>query len=423
MPVQHFAQPAASTIDSDQPITEIRWDFGYANIEILESGHLIAQIRDPNVLLSSGVDITANSGDRFVINVKKDVSAGPFAVFRNNTELVGAIPSWGVAPSVAGKLVHVPNDLYQEKLAIRKNLERPVRIAQSWLGFLSLVAIVFSYVSGIGSRFVPPRFLSSLQTPLFSGAISALTFMALALAIQKRTAFFLLPAAQIFTIVQALFVGSDLLKEPVYPHFGGFRLFVSALSLWVMMDCWKTIRSHRRVARETRKQNLIGLSEIEKSTVRDLAAVTAERGHLLAWQRSRGEAQSANTPSTPEAQPSVFSFPLAEDLLPDGTDPFAQETSELSQPLLRSRPSESLAKPDGVLRPATISLQPAALLLAPISSPSALPQQPTGTAEQLRHEPQLESWVPPIAPFPETVATAKPSAKNHPLRGRVRSGP
>ncbi len=286
MPVQHFAQPAALTIDTDQPITEIRWGFGYDNIEILESGNTVAQIRDPATLLSSGVDITASNGVRFVIHIKKDVSAGPFAIFRNGTELVGGVPSWGVASSVAGKLVHVPNDLYQEKLSIRKNLERPIRIAQSWIGLSSLIAIVFAYLSGIGSRFVPPRFLSSIETPLFPGAISALTFMALALAIQKPTAFFVLPVAQIFTIVQALFVGNELLKAPVYPHFGSFRLFISALSLWVMTDCWKTIRGHRSKARETRKHNLAGLSEIEKTTVRDLASVAAERGHLLAWQHT-----------------------------------------------------------------------------------------------------------------------------------------
>ena len=372
MPVQHFAQPATSTIDNDHPITEIRWDFGYANIEILESAQLIAQIRDPKRLISSGIDITAKSGDHFVIQVKKDVSAGPFTIFRNNTELLGGVPSWGVASSVAGKLVHLPNDLYQEKLSISKNLERPVRIAQSWLGFLSLVAIVFAYLSGIGSRFVPPRFLSSIETPLFSGAISALTFMALALAVQKRSAFFLLPLAQTFTIVQALFVGNALMKAPAYPHFGGFRLFVSALSLWVTTDCWKTIRSHRSTTRQTRKHNLIGLGEIERATVRDLAVVANERGHQLAWQHSENEAQTTFKSSDFESQPSGLHLASTLDLLPHGSDPFADTSPVLALSKLASPVSESLAKPGSSMRSAAISLQPAVPALAPVGpSPAA----------------------------------------------------
>ena len=125
MPVQHFAQPTASTIDSHQPITEIRWDFGYESVEILESGNVIARINNPNILLSSGVDITANSGDRFVLHVQKDTSAGPFAVFRNEVELVGGIPSWGIASSVAGKMVHLPPDIYQQKESKVKEWFKP----------------------------------------------------------------------------------------------------------------------------------------------------------------------------------------------------------------------------------------------------------------------------------------------------------
>ena len=393
MPVQHFAQPAASTIDTHQPITEIRWDFGYDNIEILESGNVVAQIRDPATLLSSGVDITASNGVRFVIHVKKDVSAGPFAIFRNGTELVGGVPSWGVASSVAGKLVHVPNDLYQEKLSIRKNLERPIRIAQSWIGLSSLTAIVFAYLSGIGSRFVPPRFLSSIETPLFTGAISALAFMALALAIQKRTAFFVLPVAQIFTIVQALFVANELLKAPTYPHFGGFRLFISVLSLWVMTDCWKTIRGHRSKTRETRKHNLAGLSEIEKTTVRDLASVAAERGHLLAWQHSQTEVYPGEKPSHPDLldrSPSAFS---AIDLSTYGSDPFVPASPTIDQPQEAPATGGNPSIPNWFTRSATLVLQPAP---APIEASTP--------------------------PQPEPAAKATPSPLNHPLRGRVRSG-
>jgi hypothetical protein len=465
MPVQHFAQPTTTTIDPKQPITEIRWDFGYTTIEILEAGQLIAQIRDPNVLLSSGVDITANNGHRFVLHVKKDVSAGPFAVFRNDIELVGGIPSWGVAPSVAGKLVHLPNDLYQEKLSIRKNLERPVRIAQSWLGFASLVSIVFAYLSGMGSRFVPPRFLSSVDTPLFTGAISALTFMALALAIQKRTAFFVLPIAQIFTIVQALSVGSDLLKGPDYPHFGGFRLFVSALSVWVLIDSWKTVRVHRSKAREARKQNRIGLDEIEKTTVRDLAKVADERGHLLAWQHTQSEASTAPRLGNVEPTTSAHSFPSALDLLPDGLDPFTP-TAHPFTPTANPAPMSALVPPSAsapmrlappVLSPASAAGAPlpASVLVAPqgltgsdaptasesgsstfapafAASPtpfrsptsqsvSTLPQ-PAPIRQHVPEVPEPPAWVPPAAPLPEPTDGAKPIPSHHPLRSRVRSG-
>jgi hypothetical protein len=399
MPVQHFAQPTATTVDPSRPITEIRWDFGYTTIEILEAGQLIAQIRDPNVLLSSGVDITGNNGQRFVLHVKKDVSAGPFAVFRNDIELIGGIPSWGVAPSVAGKLVHLPNDLYQEKLSIRKNLERPVRIAQSWLGFLSLVSIAFAYLSGMGSRFVPARFLSSLDTPLFTGAISALAFMALALAIQKRTAFFVLPIAQIVTIVQALYVGTDLLAGPVYPQFGIFRLFVSALSVWVLIDSWKTVRSHRAKTREARKQNQIGLDEIEKSTVRDLATVAGERGHRLAWQHTQGEVPAASKPANAEPQTSIPSFPSALDLVADGLDPFAPASSDRHCEPLVATPSEGPAQPGWFNRPAPISLQPAA---AP------------GISATLTARPTAD----PITPIatPALVSSFAPSSASAPIR-------
>jgi hypothetical protein len=458
MPVQHFAQPTATTVDPSRPITEIRWDFGYTTIEILEAGQLIAQIRDPNVLLSSGVDITGNNGHRFVLHVKKDVSAGPFAVFRNDIELIGGIPSWGVAPSVAGKLVHLPNDLYQEKLSIRKNLERPVRIAQSWLGFLSLVSIAFAYLSGMGSRFVPARFLSSLDTPLFTGAISALAFMALALAIQKRTAFFVLPIAQIVTIVQALYVGTDLLAGPVYPQFGIFRLFVSALSVWVLIDSWKTVRSHRAKAREARKQNQIGLDEIEKSTVRDLATVAGERGHRLAWQHTQGEVPAASKPANAEPQTSIPSFPSALDLVADGLDPFAPASSdpqnELPAEPIRLAPAVLIPNPADPLPSSLFSLSSSASVstlsssnlvtpqgligagpqpsnAAPITSPTLLSHAPEPTAtlpqppqpplyEPLIPEPQ--GWVPPAAPLPETTESAKPGPSHHPLRSRVRSG-
>jgi hypothetical protein len=463
MPVQHFAQPAASTIDTDQPITEIRWDFGYDSVDILESGDLIAQIRNPNILLSSGIDITANNGDRFVIHVKKDVSAGPFAVFRNGTELVGGIPSWGVASSVAGKMVHLPNDLYQEKLAIRKNLERPIRVAQSWLGFSSLVAIVFAYLSGIGSDFVPKRFLSSVETPLFSGAIGALAFMALALAIQKRTAFLLLPLAQIFTMVQALFIGSTLLKSPTYPHFGGFRLFVCALTLWVLIDSWNTVRVHRGKVRETRKLNQEGLDEIEKTTVRDLAKVASERGHLLAWQQRSAELHNDSPPDTPDTGPNEISFPSALDLFSNGADPFAPEpTADQS---VGAAAQGNVSKPGWFNRPASISLQPAAKVTAPpltapalttpartaplvapslptaspaltrLAEPVAVnafqqqtpastfpaPQAPQAPNQELPM-PQPEAWVPPAAPLPEPAVSTKTGPANHPLRGRVRSG-
>jgi hypothetical protein len=455
MPVQHFAQPAASTIDTDQPITEIRWDFGYDSVEILESGDVIAQIRNPNILLSSGIDITANNGDRYVIHVKKDVSAGPFAVFRNGVELVGGIPSWGVASSVAGKMVHLPNDLYQEKLAIRKNLERPIRVAQSWLGFSSLVAIVFAYLSGMGSDFVPKRFVYSLETPLFSGAIAALAFMALALIIQKRTAFIFLPVAQIFTIVQALFVGSTLLKSPAYPHFGGFRLFICALTLWVLIDSWNTVRVHRGSVRETRKLNQEGLDEIEKTTVRDLAKVASERGHLLAWQQRSAELHNDSPSETSEDSArfdlspdstTSHSFPSALDLLPDGADPFAPE-STLEGPVeqaLRNSPS----KPSWFTRPAGISLQPVKPIetspvahASPVAAPGFQPFAPPApqvlqprlappalqTPHALQTPPALptptpEAWVPPAAPLPETETNPKPTPSNHPLRGRVRSG-
>ncbi len=366
MPVQHFAQPTASTTDGNQPITEIRWDFGYDDVEILESGNVIARIRDPNVLLSSGIDIVANSGDRFVIHVKKDTSAGPFAVFRNNIELVGGIPSWGVAASVAGKMVHLPNDLYQEKLAIRKNLERPIRIAQSWIGFSSLIALVFAYLSGIGSHYIPQRFVSSIETSRFSGVISALVFMALALAIQKRTAFFLLPMAQIFTVVQAVFVGNELMKNPTYPHFGGFRLFVSALSIWVLSDSWKTIRGHRASSRKTRKQNLVALAEIEKATVRDLASVAAERGHLLAWQQAQAAGQAGKKPSSHDIVGSS-SFPSALDLLTDGSDPFAEQSpSRPPQPLVGMVTGASPLGFVGCSEPSTLSLQPASAIEASV---------------------------------------------------------
>lgn len=471
MPVQHFAQPAATTIDTDQPITEIRWDFGYDSVDILESGDLIAQIRNPNILLSSGIDITANNGDRFVIHVKKDVSAGPFAVFRNGTELVGGIPSWGVASSVAGKMVHLPNDLYQEKLAIRKNLERPIRVAQSWLGFSSLVAIAFAYLSGIGADFVPKRFASSVETPLFSGAIGALAFMALALVIQKRTAFFVLPAAQIFTIVQALFIGSTLLKTPTYPHFGGFRLFVCALTLWVLIDSWNTVRVHRGKVRETRKLNQEGLDEIEKTTVRDLAKVASERGHLLAWQQRSAELHNDPTPNAPNTGHNEITFPSALDLLIDGSDPFAPEPT--STHVVEPAAEENVSKPGWFNRPATISLQPVAkftappftappftapqltapaltapafkapALTAPLVTPSltrlaeplaisAFQQQTTApafpasqTPQAPHHElptPQPQAWVPPAVPLPEPALSTKTGPANHPLRGRVRSG-
>jgi hypothetical protein len=456
MPVQHFAQPTTTTIDPKQPITEIRWDFGYTTIEILEAGQVIAQIRDPDVLLSSGVDITANNGQRFVLHVKKDVSAGPFAVFRNDIELVGGIPSWGVAPSVAGKLVHLPNDLYQEKLSIRKNLERPVRVAQSWLGFSSLVSIVFAYLSGMGSRFVPPRFLSSIDTPLFTGAISALTFMALALAIQKRTAIFVLPIAQIFTIVQGLYLGSELLKGPVYPHFGGFRLFVSALSVWVLIDSWNTVRGHRIKAREARKQNRIGLDEIEKTTVRDLATVAGERGHLLTWQRTKGEAPSAPKPNNVEPHAAAPSFPSALDLLPDGLDPFTPSAHPAqTSALVPSSASAPMRLAPPVLSPAAGAPLPASGLVAPqgligsnaqTASDSgsstfapALAASPTpfrsptsqsvSTLPQLapirQHVPEVPeppAWVPPAAPLPEPTDGAKPIPSHHPLRSRVGSG-
>jgi hypothetical protein len=499
MPVQHFAQPAASTIDTDQPITEIRWDFGYDSVDILESGDLIAQIRNPNILLSSGIDITANNGDRFVIHVKKDVSAGPFAVFRNGTELVGGIPSWGVASSVAGKMVHLPNDLYQEKLAIRKNLERPIRVAQSWLGFSSLVAIVFAYLSGMGANFVPKRFASSVETPLFSGAVGALAFMALALVIQKRTAFLLLPLAQIFTMLQAFFIGTTLLKSPAYPHFGGFRLFVCALTLWVLIDSWNTVRVHRGRVKATRKLNQEGLDEIEKTTVRDLAKVASERGHLLAWQQRSAELHDDSPPDTPSTGGKEINFPSALDLLHDGADPFAPEpnahqtvgpfsdrtgpiSAALRVPSADPLPTgeadrgpaagENVSKPGWFNRPATISLQPAAKFTAPPSTappltapPSAAPpstaqpltaplvapslasadqaltrlaepvaantfqlQTPAPTFPALQTPPQAlptpqhEAWVPPAAPLPEPVVSAKSGPPNHPLRGRVRSG-
>jgi hypothetical protein len=400
MPVQHFAQPAASTIDTDQPITEIRWDFGYDTLEILESGNVIAQICDPNILLSSGIAITANNGHRFVIHVKKDVSAGPFAIYRDDIELVGGIPSWGVASSVAGKLVHLPNDIYQEKLSIRNNLERPIRIAQSWLGFSSLVAIVFASLAGIGNRFVPTRFLSSLETPLFSGAIAALSFMALALAIQKRTAFFVVPIAQIFTIVEAVFIGNELLKSPAYPHFGAFRLFICALTFWVTTDCWKTIRRHRAKARETRKHNLIGLSEIEKITVRDLAKVTEERGHLLAWQQPQGSESSEDQAPSRQPQEGELTFPSTLDLLPDGLDPFDQTSvpSTSSQVALSSGPSP--AQPGWINRPVTLSPQPAAPLTAPLAFTGVTVTAPA---------PDVLSPVPP-------VGTASPSAMVGTLR-------
>ena len=360
MPVQHFAQPTASTIDTEQPITEIRWDFGYESVEILESGNVIARINDPNILLSSGIDITANSGVKFVLHVKKDTSAGPFTVFRNNVELVGGIPSWGIATSVAGKMVHLPTDLYQLKESIRTKLERPVRISQSWIGFLSLSSLVFAYLSGLGSRFVPVRFLSSVETPLFSGAVAALGFMTLALAIQKRTAFFLLPIAQIFTIVQGVFIGNTLFDAPDYPHFAGFRLFVSALALWVMADSWKTIRGHRAEVREARKQNRIGLNEIEKTTVRDLEKVAAERGHLLTWQKSMAEAVADNKVPDPAVRESSPTFPTALDLLSDGTDPFVDSA-------VPQATSPTFAATSGW------SSRPASMTLAPAPTPLITP--------------------------------------------------
>jgi hypothetical protein len=422
MPVQHFAQPAATTIDTDQPITEIRWDFGYDRVDILESGNVIAQIRNPNILLSSGIDITANNGDRFVIHIKKDVSAGPFAVFRNGTELVGGIPSWGVASSVAGKMVHLPNDLYQEKLAIRKNLERPIRVAQSWLGFSSLVAIVFAYLSGMGKDFVPKRFLSSVETPLFSGAIAALAFMALALVMQKRSIFFLLPFAQIFTIVQALFIGSTLLKSPKYPHFGGFRLFVCALTLWVLIDSWNTVRLHRGRVRETRKLNQLGLDEIEKTTVRDLAKVASERGHLLAWQQRSAELHSDSPhPDSPHHDSSQrvpdtrwnehreANVPSALDLLADGADPFAPELA--SDQAVGPAAGGNVAKAGWFNRPATITLQrgakgeePVVQMSAPVAvlASAAVPTSPSFAPPP--------SALPTSAPFPlPTTSSVAPA--------------
>jgi hypothetical protein len=472
MPVQHFAQPTASTIDTKQPITEIRWDFAYEKVEILESGHAIAQINNPNLLLGSGIEITANSGDRFVLHIKKDTSAGPFVVFRNDIELVGGIPSWGVASSVAGKMVHLPTELFQEKMSIRNKLERPIRIAQSWMGFLSLTALAFAYLSGIGSHYVPNHYLSSVKTPLFSGAIAALGFMALALITQKRTAFFVLPIAQIFTIVQAMFMGNALFDSPKYPHFVGFRIFVSALCLWVMADSWKTIRGHRGEVRLARKQNQIGLDEIEKTTVRDLEKIAGERGHLLAWQQNLAETRSGqNTPDSPTPDDGL-KFPSAMELVLDGEDPFASNSPATqgsnasaenppSTPtwMNRNAPASldagipSVAAPNAhrstglrfgdaqqadfslarsasawnQTNPTAASLDPLQTLRPEVTRPSTMPAPnatsvfPVSTESSLLvNEP--EAWVPPATPQSESVEPAKPSTTHHPLRSRVRSG-
>ena len=421
MPVQHFAQPTASTIDSHQPITEIRWDFGYESVEILESGNVIARINNPNILLSSGVDITANSGDRFVLHVQKDTSAGPFAVFRNEVELVGGIPSWGIASSVAGKMVHLPTDIYQQKESIRTKLERPIRVSQSWIGLSSLIGLVFAYLSGIGSHFVPPRYLDSIETPLFSGAIAALCFMALALATQKRTAFFVLPIAQIFTIVQAVFIGNTLFDAPAYPHFAGFRLFISALMLWVLADSWKTIRGHRADVREARRQNQIGLDEVEKITVRDLEKVAAERGHLLAWQKTMADALSPNKVPDVALPKSTAKLPSTLDLLTDESDPFAQTAAPVASTQPEAGNPSSMSSWLG--RQAAVLPAPSRIPAMRFGDPQASALQGSPPNEPV--SPQLlhsETWVPPAELIQEPSEAEKPRSANHPLRNRVRSG-
>ena len=286
MPVQHFAQPTASSDGINQTeasMAEIRWDFGYNNVEILEGGQAVARINNPELLIAEGIEISTNHGNRYVMHVKKNTANGPFQVFRNDIELVGGLPNWGTAPSVAGKMVHLATELFEEKEWVRTKVDRPVRAAQSWMGFLSFVALVYAYLSGLGSRFVPDRFLSSIETSVFSGAIAALVFMAMALATQRRTAFFVLPFAQIFTIVQGAAIGRVLLDKPKYPHLIAIRVVACALAVWVMIDSWNSARVWRRRLREHHHRDETARSQIEHDTVAALAVAVAERTDEQRW--------------------------------------------------------------------------------------------------------------------------------------------
>ena len=221
------------------------------------------------------------------------------------------------------------------------------------------------------------------------------------------------------------------MDAPKYPHFVGFRLFVSALAIWVMSDSWNTIRGHRRTTRENRRRDEEGLAQIERTTVKNLAAVAEERSHILAWQQAIATPRSGHG-SAQQHQTEPDASRVASVLVADGVDPYAQD-QRISYPSRLSDPGTSypsdLSDPFATL--AVSSDSPGLSDHTPASTPVATPTATTTRLTRMANsrfgdvqtnDDPFVTTIPAAAPPANPTPIATPKNSGHPLRNRVRSG-
>lgn len=235
MPVQKFSRP-----ETENPIVEVRWDFGFENVEVVYEGRMLGKITDSTTFREHGVSTTTPDGKILDLHLASSGGEDHVVVYLAASELEAHEVQWGVAPKSA--------DLRPEffghgrepiNAAFSRGYEKAILKAQKWLWYLGIANLLFAAMTPLGKDFLSGYLSEDIRRPLsanvFTGSAFGVLFMILAFLTSRRRAILTLSTGIVLTGLSIASVGQLLLETSDYAGLAVSRIMFSLLGLFIIV--------------------------------------------------------------------------------------------------------------------------------------------------------------------------------------------